>query len=283
MKLNLSGFADGLSKIGKNLMETATFYGASKMALHNPSTGMYGPSVWTQGCYGGYSGGCMGGYMGGGYMGGYSPYNNAAIGMAYQNAYASTMAALNAARSGSMPAADLTDTDAPAAEPVEQNQDTTYGAAFEYCEKAGLPCEFAKSVLAGITDTAEKQTKYSEFAQQLAKSLLMNIDKNSGNSDGYLALEEFINNEMKNANLTEEQKTQLKTKLQQAYSQLDQNGDSKVDWKELTAMITGLYDTNHDGEITSEEFQTGGSTLISGGAASALRTAYQNLFGGDES
>ena len=75
MTINLGGFADGLSKIGKNLMETATFYGASKMALHNPSTGMYGPSVWTQGCYGG-------GYMGGGYMGGmYSPYNNAAIGI----------------------------------------------------------------------------------------------------------------------------------------------------------------------------------------------------------
>lgn len=278
MKLNLSGFADGLSKIGKNLMETATFYGASKMALHNPSTGMYGPSVWTQGCYGGYSGGCMGGYMGG-----YSPYNNAAIGMAYQNGYASTMAAIQSAIAGSQPVADLPDTDAPAASAVDANQDTMAGAAFEVSEKTGQNFDFAKTSLESITDAAQKQAKYSEFAQQLAKSLLMNIDKNSGNSDGYLALEEFINNEMKNANLTEEQKTQLKTKLQQAYSQLDQNGDSKVDWKELTAMITGLYDTNHDGEITSEEFQTGGSTLISGGAASALRTAYQNLFGGDES
>ena len=277
MKLNLSGFADGLSKIGKNLMETATFYGASKMALHNPSTGMYGPSVWTQGCYGG-------GYMGGGYMGGmYSPYNNAAIGMAYQNGYASTMAAIQSAIAGSQPVADLPDTDAPAASAVDANQDTMAGAAFEVSEKTGQNFDFAKTSLESITDAAQKQAKYSEFAQQLAKSLLMNIDKNSGNSDGYLALEEFINNEMKNANLTEEQKTQLKTKLQQAYSQLDQNGDSKVDWKELTAMITGLYDTNHDGEITSEEFQTGGSTLISGGAASALRTAYQNLFGGDES
>ena len=278
MKLNLSGFADGLSKIGKNLMETATFYGASKMALHNPSTGMYGPSVWTQGCYGGYSGGCMGGYMGG-----YSPYNNAAIGMAYQNGYASTMAAIQSAIAGSQPVADLPDTDAPAASAVDANQDTMAGAAFEVSEKTGQNFDFAKTSLESITDAAKKQAKYNELTQQLAKSLLMNIDKNSGNSDGYLALEEFINNEMKNANLTEEQKTQLKTKLQQAYSQLDQNGDSKVDWKELTAMITGLYDTNHDGEITSEEFQTGGSTLISGGAASALRTAYQNLFGGDES
>lgn len=278
MKLNLSGFADGLSKIGKNLMETATFYGASKMALHNPSTGMYGPSVWTQGCYGGYSGGCMGGYMGG-----YSPYNNAAIGMAYQNGYASTMAAIQSAIAGSQPVADLPDTDAPAASAVDANQDTMAGAAFEVSEKTGQNFDFAKTSLESITDAAKKQAKYNELTQQLAKSLLMNIDKNSGNSDGYLALDEFINNEMKNANLTEEQKTQLKTKLQQAYSQLDQNGDSKVDWKELTAMITGLYDTNHDGEITSEEFQTGGSTLISGGAASALRTAYQNLFGGDES
>ena len=124
MKLNLSGFADGLSKIGKNLMETATFYGASKMALHNPSTGMYGPSVWTQGCYGG-------GYMGGGYMGGmYSPYNNAAIGMAYQNGYASTMAAIQSAIAGSQPVADLPDTDAPAASAVDANQDTMAGAAF---------------------------------------------------------------------------------------------------------------------------------------------------------
>lgn len=276
MKLNLSGFADGLSKIGKNLMETATFYGASKMALHNPSTGMYGPSVWTQGCYGG-------GYMGGGYMGGmYSPYNNAAIGMAYQNGYASTMAAIQSAIAGSQPVADLPDTDAPAASAVDANQDTMAGAAFEVSEKTGQNFDFAKTSLESITDAAQKQAKYNELTQQLAKSLLMNIDKNSGNSDGYLALEEFINNEMKNANLTEEQKTQLKTKLQQAYSQLDQNGDSKVDWKELTAMITGLYDANNDGEITAEEFQAGGNNLLSGSGASALRTAYQNLFGNRE-
>lgn len=276
MTINLGGFADGLSKIGKNLMETATFYGASKMALHNPSTGMYGPSVWTQGCYGG-------GYMGGGYMGGmYSPYNNAAIGMAYQNGYASTMAAIQSAIAGSQPVADLPDTDAPAASAVDANQDTMAGAAFEVSEKTGQNFDFAKTSLESITDAAQKQAKYNELTQQLAKSLLMNIDKNSGNSDGYLALDEFLNNELKNSNLSEEQKTQLRTKLQQAYSQLDQNGDSKVDWKELTAMITGLYDTNNDGEITAEEFQAGGNNLLSGSGASALRTAYQNLFGNRE-
>lgn len=274
MTFNLGNFADGLSKVGKGLMQNANFYGRAKMALHNSNQGCCGPSIWG----GGYiSGGCCGG-LSGGYMGGaYSPYNGMAINMAYNQGYGSTMEAIQRAILGSQqPAVDLPDTDNPAADAVDTNTDTAYGAIFEESEKTGGALSFAKTGMAEETDASKKQEIYNDELQKLGKSLLMHMDKTSGNTDGYVTAEEFLNHETKD--MTEEQKTQNKAGVQTAFNQMDQNGDGKIDWKEMSSAVAS-YDADGDGEITKEEFQTGGGNLLSGKASTSVRTAYQRLFG----
>lgn len=277
MTFNLGGFADGLSKIGKNMMESVTFYGTAKMALHNPDRGYYGGSIWMQ--QGGYPTGCMGGYMGG-YMGGaYSPYNAAAINMAYQQGYASTMAAIQSSILGSQMPVNLPATDAPTASAVDSNQNTTAGAMFEKAEAEGQNFDFAKTAMSGETDNAKKSELYRNALEDIGKSLLMNIDKNAGNSDGFINLEEFINNELKgHPQLDNNTKAQIKARLQQAFNQLDMNGDKKADWKEFSSLIA-MYDKNGDGEITPEEFKTSGQQLYQGHASQELRNAYSKFFG----
>lgn len=58
MSLDFKAFGQSLQKIGKNMMQTAMFYGQSKMALHQSEFGF--GSIW---------GGGYGGYMGGGAFG----------------------------------------------------------------------------------------------------------------------------------------------------------------------------------------------------------------------
>lgn len=278
MSFNLGNLADGLTRVGNGIMQNMTFYARSKMALHNSGGGCCGGgSVWTQGCCGG------GGYYGGSCFGGNLYAGNAMnINFAYQRGVMMMREAL-----ANMPAAtggSVTDTDTPAATPVESSQDTTLGAMFENIVKSGGSLDFAKSELESETDASKKEEKYNQLAKNLGKSLLMNMDKNSGDGNGELSLDEFLNNEMKDLSAADKEK--YKALYQQAFSQMDLNGDGKIDWKEMTAMITS-YDSGSDGkyngEITQDDLKTTNQNLFEGKLSSKLRSEYNRMFKSSES
>lgn len=268
MGLDFQAFGQSLQKIGKNMMQTAMFYGQSKMALHQSEFGF--GSIWGGG-YGGYMGGgsiwgCgCGGYMGGCY--GMNMYNQQTLNMAYQQGYNEMAMRLQQALSNT----PTQHTQNPAADAVGKDTDTKFGAAYEEAEKNGTDYEVIKQDLTEISDTTQKKTIYTKDFEALGKSLLANIDKNSGNQDGYITLEEFLKNEKADTDATK------KANMQKVFNQLDQNGDGKVDYKELTAMLA-MYDANSDGEISKEEFTQGGQSMLNGTAAQTLQNKYNEFF-----
>ena len=268
MGLDFQAFGQSLQKIGKNMMQTAMFYGQSKMALHQSEFGF--GSIWGGG-YGGYMGGgsiwgCgCGGYMGGCY--GMNMYNQQTLNFAYQQGYNEMAMRLQQSLSNT----PTQHTQNPAADAVGKDTDTKFGAAYEEAEKNGTDYEVIKQDLTEISDTTQKKTIYTKAFEDLGKSLLANIDKNSGNQDGYITLEEFLKNEKADTDATK------KANMQKVFNQLDQNGDGKVDYKELTAMLA-MYDANSDGEISKEEFNKGDTSLINGTATKSLQDKYNELF-----
>lgn len=267
MGLDFQAFGQSLQKIGKNMMQTAMFYGQSKMALHQSEFGF--GSIWG----GGYMGGCNGGYMGG-CNNMWNMYNQQTLNFAYQQGYneiAMRMQNVHNGTSGLSGTIPVEHTNNPAASAVPQGSDTKFGEAYEEAEKNQQSFNFIKPELAEITDANEKKTVYNQAFTALGQSLLANVDKNSGNQDGYITLEEFLKNEKADTDATK------KANMQKVFNQLDQNGDGKVDYKELTAMLA-MYDANSDGEISKEEFAQGGQSLLNGTAAQTLQNKYNELF-----
>lgn len=269
MGLDFQAFGQSLQKIGKNMMQTAMFYGQSKMALHQSEFGF--GSIWGGG-YGGYmGGGSIWGCGCGGYMGGcnnmWNMYNQQTLNMAYQQGYNEMAMRLQQALSNT----PTQHTQNPAADAVGKDTDTKFGAAYEEAEKNGTDYEVIKQDLTEISDTTQKKTIYTKDFEALGKSLLANIDKNSGNQDGYITLEEFLKNEKADTDATK------KANMQKVFNQLDQNGDGKVDYKELTAMLA-MYDANSDGKISKEEFNKGDTSLINGTVTKSLQDKYNEFF-----
>lgn len=269
MGLDFQAFGQSLQKIGKNMMQTAMFYGQSKMALHQSEFGF--GSIWGGG-YGGYmGGGSIWGCGCGGYMGGcnnmWNMYNQQTLNMAYQQGYNEMAMRLQQALSNT----PTQHTQNPAADAVGKDTDTKFGAAYEEAEKNGTDYEVIKQDLTAISDTTQKKTIYTKAFEDLGKSLLANIDKNSGNQDGYITLEEFLKNEKADTDATK------KANMQKVFNQLEQNGDGKVDYKELTAMLA-MYDANSDGKISKEEFTQGGQSMLNGTAAQTLQNKYNEFF-----
>lgn len=260
MGLDFQAFGQSLQKIGKNMMQTAMFYGQSKMALHQSEFGF--GSIWG----GGYMGGCNGGYMGG-CNNMWNMYNQQTLNMAYQQGYNEMAMRLQQALSNT----PTQHTQNPVADAVGKDTDTKFGAAYEEAEKNGTDYEVIKQDLTAISDTTQKKTVYNQAFTALGQSLLANVDKNSGNQDGYITLEEFLKNEKADTDATK------KANMQKVFNQLDQNGDGKVDYKELTAMLA-MYDANSDGEFSKEEFAQGGQSLLNGTAAQTLQNKYNELF-----
>ena len=103
----------------------------------------------------------------------------------------------------------------------------------------------------------------------------MNIESYDGQDAFYTGTdeeyEEFLKNEKADTDATK------KANMQKVFNQLDQNGDGKVDYKELTAMLA-MYDANSDGEFSKEEFAQGGQSMLNGTAAQTLQNKYNELF-----
>ena len=166
-------------------------------------------------------------------------------------------------------------------------QDTKDGKEFDDATN-GLTDEKGNAISGkkysfGITDKKD----YSEKIQEKAKNYVAHIDKESGNSDGAITLEEYTKHEMAKlpSDATEEQKAQAKKMAEIAFNKLDLTGDNKLDWKEYSAALSTFDQkfggTELDGTITSEDYskwstELGGSTGTK--FENAARTNYLSLF-----
>lgn len=308
MGFNFSKLGDTFLKIGQSTLQTGAFLATTK-AMNSPCN--MNNSVFGCGSFGGYSG-FGGGFSGMSYgcgmgdmysqMGMMDPYaSQMAIGQAYGRGYAlgeylksqpspfqgiSSMTGLT----GLQQQHALTPTDNKAAEKFK-DQDTKLGEAFEKHTKEGKETDFVTSDWKKEAEGKEKDDKYKAFTSNFAKSYIAHIDKKSGNQDNEIALDEFINYNLSlesKENATAEEKAAYKQAAKTAFNKMDQNGDGKVDWKEMAAVMStydSLKDGKHDGTITKEEIDDG-SKLLSNNSGTDIdmkfRAEYKRLFGGDE-
>ena len=132
---------------------------------------------------------------------------------------------------------------------------------------------------------------YTKDVSNLSKSYLADIDKSVGNCDGEITVDEYINYEMKSpniANANAQKKSEAMKLGQIAFSKLDQNGDNKLDWKEMAAAFatfdsdsTGKSKKDLDGEITSDDYAAWSERLVNQRSNlfdTAVRKNYTDLF-----
>lgn len=313
MGFSLNNLGDALLKIGKSTLQTGTFYAAAK-ALNSPSC-HGGVSIFGCGTFGtmGMMGAYPMGYASMGYgmgMGGYSygamgmmnPYAQMSIGQAYGAGYA-LGEQLKAQGSGMYtiptfqnPYLALTQQQQ-ALEPTKNkaaekftSHNTELGKQFEEHSKTGETTQFVMSDWEGKAEGKEKDQQYIQYASNFAKSYIANIDEKSGNKDNEITEEEFTKYNMASdldENATDAEKAQNKTLSQIAFKKIDQNGDGKIDWKEMAATLS-VYDSmsgSRDGKITNEELAAGGSELVNSASTTMdqkLRSEYTRLFGKTE-
>lgn len=117
------------------------------------------------------------------------------------------------------------------------------------------------------------------------------MDKTSGNKDNEITLEEFTTHTLNadlGKNATEAKKTEYKNFATTSFKKIDQNGDGKVDWKEMAAVFStydSINDGKYDGHITAEEAANSADQLINSNSTQIdkkLRAEYTRLFGNNE-
>ena len=302
---------NSLAKLGSGMTQTAM----TSIALRN-STNCCGGSIF------GMSGGCFGGRMGFGMPSMYNPmsnplgigvfsptsmtntmntqYGNAlAYQWGYQLAQQAKMNSLASAQQQTLLQSQQLNqqrTDNDYAGNIDENQDTTQGAAFNKAtsEMVDEDGEVVKDKSFTISQAKDGE-EYTKDLSNLSKSYLADIDKSVGNGDGEISVDEYINYEMKSQNLANanaEQKSDAMKLGQIAFSKLDQNGDNKLDWKEMAAAFA-TFDTDtaniskdkRDGKITSEDHEKW--SLYLGNQNSnvfdtTVRKNYTQLFGKKE-
>lgn len=316
MGFSLNNLGDTLLKIGKNTLQTGTFYAAAK-TLNSPCNrglsifgcGTFSPCM-PMGIMGGYTLGYPG--MGGMGLGAYAyganmalmtPYAQMAIGQACGQAAA--LADQLKAQSGGRftipgyqtPVLQMMQQQQQQIEPTNNeaaekfsSHNTELGEQFEEHTKTGATTQFVMSDWEGKAAGEEKDKEYTQYASNFAKSYIANMDKKVGNEDNEITEEEFTKYNMASdldENATEAEKAQNKTLSQIAFKKIDQNGDGKIDWKEMAATLS-VYDSmsgSRDGKITNEELAAGGSELVNSASTTMdqkLRSEYTRLFGKTE-
>ena len=305
---NWANIGNAFQKLGSGLMQTAT----TSYVLRN-STNCCGGSIF------GLGGGCFGGGMGFGMpsmfnpmsnplgIGVFSPtnmlntmntqYGNAmAYQWGFQLAQQAKMNSLAAAQQQNlMQSQQLTQqkTDNEYAGDIDKNQDTTKGQEFnkgthELVDEKGK----AISDKSYTISAPEDADGYKSDLSELGKSYLADIDKSVGNGDGEITADEYINYEMKNSlpsKADADRKKLAMFETQIAFNKLDQNGDNKLDWKEMAAAMatfdsdsSGKAEKDLDGKITSKDYEFWSQSMVDQSSNifdTAVRKNYNQLFG----
>lgn len=296
---NWSNFGNALSKLGAGLIQTGMTSYALRASSNPCNTSIFGFG----GC--GMMGGMMGGMM--------SPYSNplgvnpySGFSTQTQNPYGNALAyqwgtnLFNLAKANSLASQQtllssnptIKKTNNEYAGDIDKDQDTTQGAAYnkatsEMVDKDG---EAVKDKSFTISQSNEGEA-YRKDVSNLSKSYLADIDKSVGNGDGEITVDEYINYEMKSpniANANAQKKSEAMKLGQIAFSKLDQNGDNKLDWKEMAAAFatfdsdsTGKAKKDLDGEITSDDYAAWSERLVNQRSNlfdTAVRKNYTDLF-----
>ena len=314
MAFSLNKLGDMFLNIGKSTLQTGTFYATAK-AMNSPCS--IGGSVFGCGTFGrGWAaypmGGCgMGSFgystmgMGMGYgMNMFNGYNTQmAIGQAYGQGYALGEYLKAQGGNGLMmmnpyqmlqqqvsTTQTLEPTKNKAAEKFAEHP-TELGEQFDANTKSGKTTQFVMSDWNDMAAGKEKDTKYAEYTSNFAKSYIAHMDKTSGNKDNEITLEEFTTHTLNadlGKNATEAKKTEYKNFATTSFKKIDQNGDGKVDWKEMAAVFStydSINDGKYDGHITAEEAANSADLLINSNSTQIdkkLRAEYTRLFGNNE-
>ena len=303
--VNWSNIGNTLARLGSGLTQTAMTSYTLRASTNPCNYSIFGFG----GCGMGYSmgmGGMMSPYnsianpMGIGVFNQYNAYN--AMNTQYGNALAAQwgMTLMQQAKMNNISLPQMYQTtnktqktDNEYAGDIDKNQDTTQGAAFNKAtsEMVDEDGEVVKDKSFTISQAKDGE-EYTKDLSNLSKSYLADIDKSVGNGDGEISVDEYINYEMKSQNLANanaEQKSDAMKLGQIAFSKLDQNGDNKLDWKEMAAAFA-TFDTDtaniskdkRDGKITSEDHEKW--SLYLGNQNSnvfdtTVRKNYTQLFG----
>lgn len=303
---NWSNFGNSLSKLGAGLIQTGMTSYALRTASNPCNTSIFGFGGCGMGCNMGFG---MGGMMSANPMGiGLFGANNAynAMNTQYSNAlgYQWGLSLAQQAKNNNlaMPnfstinSNNIKKTNNEYAGDIDKDQDTTQGKAFNKATSEMID-EDGKAVKDKSFTISQSQDgeEYTKDVSNLSKSYLADIDKSVGNGDGEISVDEYINYEMKSQNLANadaKQKSDTMKLDQIAFSKLDQNGDNKLDWKEMAAAFA-TFDTDtaniskdkRDGKITSEDHEKW--SLYLGNQNSnvfdtTVRKNYTQLFGKKE-
>lgn len=303
---NWSNFGNSLSKLGAGLIQTGMTSYALRTATNPCNTSIFGFGGCGMGCNMGFG---MGGMMSANPMGiGLFGANNAynAMNTQYSNAlgYQWGLSLAQQAKNNNlaMPnfstinSNNIKKTNNEYAGDIDKDQDTTQGKAFnkatsEMIDEDGKAVK-DKSFTISQSNSSEGYTK---DVSNLSKSYLADIDKSVGNGDGEITADEYINYEIKNSlpsNADAKQKSDAMKLGQISFSKLDQNGDNKLDWKEMAAGFatfdsdsTGKSKKDLDGKITSEDFSTWSEHLVNQNSNvfdTNVRKNYTQLFGKKE-
>lgn len=303
---NWSNFGNSLSKLGAGLIQTGMTSYALRTATNPCNTSIFGFGGCGMGCNMGFGMGSMmsANPMGIGLFGANNAYN--AMNTQYSNAlgYQWGLSLAQQAKNNNlaMPnfstinSNNIKKTNNEYAGDIDKDQDTTQGKAFnkatsEMIDEDGKAVKDKSFTISQSKDGEE----YTKDVSNLSKSYLADIDKSVGNGDGEISVDEYINYEMKSQNLANanaEQKSDAMKLDQIAFSKLDQNGDNKLDWKEMAAAFA-TFDTDtaniskdkRDGKITSEDHEKW--SLYLGNQNSnvfdtTVRKNYTQLFGKKE-
>ncbi len=312
MGFSLNNLSNSLLKMGNSFLQMGTFYATTKAINHGSCGGsVFNGCFGTGGCYSGYYGNAGGFYGGSIYTGGYGLGQIAAdqymLGQAYGQGAAlyQQISMLNSATpmmaNPMMTYPGMVTTQAtlnqniektknPTADKVDSEQNTKLAEVFEQNIKDKKDTRFVASDWKDLPEGAEKNGMHMEYSDNFGKSYIMHMDKTAGNSDGEITLEEFKAYNIKTdigENASDDMKALANKSSEVIFNKLDQNGDGKIDWKEMSSMFTvydSLTDGKYDGVITNEELEKGNSMLLKGNDTTIdekLRSAYDDLYGND--
>lgn len=313
MGFSLNNLSNSLLKMGTSFLQMGTFYAAAKSMNHGCGSIFGGGCCGGGGYYGiGYTAGPVYGgsaFIGGGYGLGQIAADRYLMGQMYAKGFADNQAIsmLNAGSAYMMPGMTgfpslnmnlpgvttattqqaLPKTSNPAADKVDADQSTSLAEVYEQNIKDKKETRFVTSDWKDMPEGADKNDAHRAYSNNFGKSYIMHMDKTAGNADGEITLDEFKEYNIKTdlgEKVSEDLKKAANESSEVIFNKLDQNGDGKLDWKEMSSMMTvydSMKDGKYDGVITNEELEAGNNLMLDKNNQTMdqkLRAAYKDIF-----
>ena len=280
IKFDFGKFAQNMQTLGSDMLKNTVLLASTRRMP--PCGGFYGPSIW----------GCPGGLTGGFPMNSlYGPYPM----LPGQTDPYLTQFGLD----GAYRRAEKYYNEAPVYSPTgrmtQTPTDTTFGKEFSDSLKTQKEFSFvtdkwqelnAKEDLTEDEEAAVADA-YRESAKELGKSYISYLDKEHGNNNGEMTLDEYTTyliDTLVGPDASAEDKANVTQAAQEAFKKLDLNGSNTLDAKDMAAVMVYLataIDNDVNGKINPQDYGNLQQQLISdsGQIVDALKPIYKRLFG----